>query len=284
LNICAGARDEGIKVLIGGTAGDDLFSGYRRHQILFLERYYQYIPVYFRKALSSLVGEINSHSPFVRRLKKALINAGLSKNERLAGYFMWLQEDKVFELFDKSLQTELKNNILPMEYWQNLLKSLPKETSDLNKMLFLELNTFLPDHNLNYTDKMSMAVGVEARVPYLDLELVTFANRLPLKFKMQGKTTKYLLRKVAERYLPMDVIYRPKTGFGAPVRTWIRNDLSIQLANFSKDSILIKKRILNAEAVEKLIADDKAGKVDAAYTIFSLLAIDSWFNQFLKIK
>jgi asparagine synthase (glutamine-hydrolysing) len=284
MNICAGARDEGIKVLIGGAAGDDLFSGYRRHQILLLERYYQYIPRLFRKALSSLVKKMNSQSPIVRRLKKALINAGLSKSERFAGYFMWLEEESVVELFDKSLQTELKNSILPMEYWQNLLKILPDNTSDLNKMLFLELSTFLPDHNLNYTDKMSMAVGVEARVPYLDFELVAFANRLPIKLKMQGKTTKYLLRKVAERYLPMDVIYRPKTGFGAPVRTWIRNDLSVQLTNFSKDSILIKKRILNADAVKKLIADDKAGKVDASYTILSLLAIDSWFNQFLGNK
>jgi asparagine synthase (glutamine-hydrolysing) len=80
----------------------------------------------------------------------------------------------------------------------------------------------------------------------------------------------------------MDIIYRPKTGFGAPVRSWIRNDLNAQLANFSKESILIKKEILNATAVDKLIADDKAGKIDAAYTILSLLAIDSWFNQYVK--
>ena len=169
-----------------------------------------------------------------------------------------------------------------MAYWEKIINKIPHGTSDLNKILFLEMSTFLPDHNLNYTDKMSMAVGVEARVPYLDLELVEFANKLPVKLKMQGKTTKYILRKVAERYLPVDVIYRPKTGFGAPVRQWIKNDFRKTLNDFTSESILIKKGILNPIAVNKLIEDDRIGKIDAAYTILSLLSIDSWLKQFLK--
>jgi asparagine synthase (glutamine-hydrolysing) len=149
-------------------------------------------------------------------------------------------------------------------------------------MLYLELNTFLPDHNLNYTDKMSMAVGVEARVPYLDTELVAFANSLPVQYKMQGKTTKYLLRKVAERYLPQDVIYRPKTGFGAPVRQWIRHDLQERLQSFTTASVLVQQGIFDAAAINQLIQNDKEGKIDAAYTIWSLLAIESWYRQFVK--
>jgi asparagine synthase (glutamine-hydrolysing) len=89
---------------------------------------------------------------------------------------------------------------------------------------------------------------------------------------------------VAEKYLPMDVIYRPKTGFGAPIRTWIREDLKNQLDLFSTDSILIKKGILNSTAVKKLIDNDNSGKIDASYTILGLLAIDSWYNQFLGIQ
>ncbi len=283
-NICKGARDNGIKVLIGGAAGDDLFTGYRRHQVLLLEKYYKLIPVFLKKIFSSLILKLNSRSTFIRRLKKLIRNIAVSKIERLAGYFMWLEEDVIFNLFEKSSQLELKKDILPMSYWQNLLNNFPSSASDINKMLYLELSTFLPDHNLNYTDKMSMAVGVETRVPYLDFELVEFANRLPIRYKMKGKTTKYLLRKVAEKYLPMDVIYRPKTGFGAPIRTWIREDLKKQLDLFSTDSILIKKGILNSTAVKKLIDNDNSGKIDASYTILGLLAIDSWYNQFLSLQ
>ena len=283
-NICKGARENGIKVLIGGAAGDDLFTGYRRHQVLLLEKYYKLIPVYFKKIFSTLILKLNSRSTFIRRLKKLIRNIAVSKIDRLAGYFMWLEEDIILDLFEKSSQLELKKGILPMSYWKNLLNNFPSSTSDINKMLYLELSTFLPDHNLNYTDKMSMAVGVETRVPYLDFELVEFANRLPIRYKMKGKTTKYLLRKVAEKYLPMDVIYRPKTGFGAPIRTWIREDLKNQLDLFSTDSILIKKGILNSTAVKKLIDNDNSGKIDASYTILGLLAIDSWYNQFLSLQ
>ena len=283
-NICKGARENGIKVLIGGAAGDDLFTGYRRHQVLLLEKYYKLIPFFLKKIFSSLILKLNSRSTFIRRLKKLIRNISVSKIERLSGYFMWLEEDVIFNLFEKSSQLKLKKDILPMSYWQNLLNNFPSSTSDINKMLYLELSTFLPDHNLNYTDKMSMAVGVETRVPYLDFELVEFANRLPIRYKMKGKTTKYLLRKVAEKYLPMDVIYRPKTGFGAPIRTWIREDLKNQLDLFSTDSILIKKGILNSTAVKKLIDNDNSGKIDASYTILGLLAIDSWYNQFLSLK
>ena len=251
---------------------------------MLLEKYYKLIPFFLKKIFSSLILKLHSRSIFIRRLKKLIRNIAVSKIERLSGYFMWLEEDVIFNLFEKSAQLELKKNILPMSYWQNLLNNFPSSTSDINKMLYLELSTFLPDHNLNYTDKMSMAVGVETRVPYLDFELVEFANRLPIRYKMKGKTTKYLLRKVAEKYLPMDVIYRPKTGFGAPIRTWIREDLKNQLDLFSTDSILIKKGILNSTAVKKLIDNDNSGKIDASYTILGLLAIDSWYNQFLSIQ
>jgi asparagine synthase (glutamine-hydrolysing) len=283
-NICKGARKFGIKVLISGSGGDDLFSGYRRHQVLVLEKYFKLIPDFIKIFFSYLIHKVHSKSSFFRRLKKVLRYLSGTKLERFAGYFMWIEDKYVFDLFEKTSQLKLKKNNLPMSYWQNLLNKLPSNTSDLNKMLFLELSTFLPDHNLNYTDKMSMAVGVETRVPYLDYELVEFANRLPIKYKMNGKTTKYLLRKVAEKYLPMDVIYRPKTGFGAPIRSWIRKDLKNQLDLFPKDSILIKMGILNSKAVKKLIENDYTGKIDAAYTILGLLAIESWYKQFLNIE
>jgi len=282
MHICEGAKAKGIKVMIGGAAGDDLFSGYRRHQALILEKYYQFIPFLLKSGLSKLSRLLPSNYPIFRRLKKLAQNLTLTKNERIAGYFMWMEEEKVLNLFNDSVKQSMNKLDLPMAYWNKLINQLPSDSSDLNKMLFLELSTFLPDHNLNYTDKMSMAVGVEARVPYLDLELVAFANKLPVKMKMKGKTTKYLLRKVAERYLPLDVIYRPKTGFGAPVRQWIRKDLEKRLKDFSSESILIKKGILNPIAVNQLIDDDLNGKIDGAYIILSLLAMDSWFNQFIK--
>ena len=163
---------------------------------------------------------------------------------------------------------------------QNLLRQIPAATADLDKMLFLEMETFLPDHNLNYTDKMSMAASVEARVPYLDPDLVNFAARLPVHYKMKGNTTKYLLRKVAERYLPKDVIYRPKTGFGSPVRSWLKTSLKPMMSERLDEKRLKQKGIFDSKEVSNLINDTLTGKTDASYTILSLMAIDSWLDQF----
>ena len=89
-------------------------------------------------------------------------------------------------------------------YFENLNKLIPNENSDLNKMLFWEINTFLTDHNLNYTDKLSMAVGVEVRVPTIFRYGTCrgFSTNIPPNYKLKGNETKYLLKKVAEKYLP----------------------------------------------------------------------------------
>ena len=165
---------------------------------------------------------------------------------------------------------------------ENLIKNIPEEKNHLNQMLYLEMMSFLPDHNLNYTDKMSMAVGIETRVPFLDIDLVEFALKIPPKYKMKGKETKYLLKKVAERYLPHDVIYRPKTGFGAPVRDWIINDMDHMIIKRLSSKKNKNKNIFDFDKINNLIQLNKQGKIDASYSIWSLLAIDSWLKQFNK--
>ena len=99
-------------------------------------------------------------------------------------------------------------------------------------MLYWEMKTFMVDHNLNYTDKLGMAAGVESRVPYLDMDLIDFSTKIPPELKMKNGETKYILKKVAERYLPKHIIYRPKTGFGAPVRKWIREDMDPLISQY----------------------------------------------------
>lgn len=281
-NIASGARQKGIKVLLGGTGGDDLFSGYRRHQAVNFEKYLQYSPQWFSKALAGTSRKLSSLNPATRRIKKLFAEAGKEKDERLAGYYSWASENAVSGLFNQESKNKINGHMLPSAYWMKLMKQLPGDTADLDKMLALEMQTFLPDHNLNYTDKMSMAASVEARVPYLDLELVNFATTLPVQYKMKGRMTKYLLRKVAERYLPHDVIYRPKTGFGAPVRTWLKTSLNPMMRERLSENKIKEKGLFDPKAVASLITETMSGKVDASYTIWSLMAIDSWIDQFKK--
>jgi len=151
-------------------------------------------------------------------------------------------------------------------------------------MLYLELKTFLVDHNLNYTDKMSMAEGVEARVPYLDTDLVRFVQRIPPSLKYKNGQTKYILKKVAERYLPREIIYRPKTGFGAPVRKWVMEDMTEMMKDRLSKENIDRCGVFEYEKVWELINKNKSGEIDASYTIWAILAVSSWVTQFSRYK
>ncbi len=284
LNICTRARELGYKVLLGGTAGDDLFSGYRRHQQIFLNNQIKYIPIFFKRTLYHLTQFLPTKYPNFRRLRKYFYYFKASTNEkRLVSQFGWLEKTRILNLFTKINKSILKNYD-PSNILVRTLSYINNKEDDLNKLLFLEMKFFLADHNLNYTDKMSMAVGVEVRVPFLDKELVEFSTQIPVHFKMKGFTTKYILKKVAEKYLPKEVIYRPKSGFGAPVREWIIKDMDPLIQKYLSPESINKRGIFNSDSVWKLINDNKINKVDASYTIWALLSIESWFRQFYDTK
>lgn len=281
LNICKKAKMDGQTVLLGGTAGDDLFSGYRRHKSLKMENFIGYMPLFLRKSIRYCIQKLPVRIPLFRRLKKLTTNLHLSKTERIVGYFSWFDKEKLNLLFSDNLKPIVRK-YQPLQILKEYINKIPNEKDILNQMLFLEMKFFLTDHNLNYTDKMSMATGVEVRVPFLDKELVEFSTKIPTNLKLKGITTKYILKKVMEKYLPNEVIYRSKSGFGAPVRKWIINDLDHVINKLLSKEKLDNRGIFDYKEVHKLIIDNKAGKIDASYTIWALLAIESWMQQFNK--
>jgi len=129
-----------------------------------------------------------------------------------------------------------------------------------------------------------MAHGVEVRVPFLDKELVEFSCTIPTHLKLKGLTTKYILKKVMEKYLPHEVIYRPKSGFGAPVRQWITQDMEATIQNYLSKENTEKRGLFSHRNIQELIENNKNGKIDASYTIWSLLSIESWMRQFKDVK
>lgn len=279
-NICKKAREQGYIVLLGGTAGDDLFSGYRRHQSLYYDNEFKIIPYYLKLFIQKFTAILPGNTAFTRRLKKMFsIYKFREKQIQMASLYGWLPIGKIKKLFLKETPLFEPNILL-----KNALKNIPKEQSELNQMLYWDMKYFLTDHNLNYTDKMSMMHGVEVRVPFLDIELVEFSTGIPPELKMKGTTTKYLLKKVAEKYLPNEVIYRPKSGFGAPIRTWITKDLNSKIESELSKNELEKTGVFNPVEVEKLIIANKKGEIDASYSIWCLLAMQSWFKQFAKNK
>ena len=281
--ICQFAKQLGIKVLLSGAGGDDIFTGYRRHQALVLEHYWKWLPASVKKSLAYLSGHAPPATAWGRRLQKAFRQAALSPQERMVGYFQWLDQDRLQCLWSKEIKAanSLPDPSAPLV---EALQGLPAGTLEINKMLYLDAKYFLTDHNLNYTDKMSMAAGVEVRVPFLDRDLIDFATRLPVDYKQHGQVGKWIFRKSMEDILPKEIIYRPKTGFGIPLRGWMMaKDNRIESDYLSRES-LTRRGIFDPDAVHKLIADNRTGHVDASYVILALACVEIWCRQFIDTK
>ncbi len=274
------ARKQNCFVLLSGTGGDDLFAGYRRHQSYYFDSKILRLPYFIRHGLYQLSMRLGSSSSAFRRLKKFLFKfQHKDVASMLAENYRWLDRNSLLDLMNPSIKREL-NTYDPIEILLNSLQNIPLEKNGLNLMLYWDQKYFLADHNLNYSDKAGMLHGVEIRVPFLDLELIQLANQIPPSLKIKQGEPKYLLKKLAERYLPKEIIYRPKTGFGAPVRNWIKEkfsefitqELNIPQSNFNS--------LFEMERVNNLINDNYNGKVDASYVIFELFTIKCWLKKF----
>ena len=246
------ARQNGIKVLLSGSGGDDIFTGYRRHFALQQERTWAWLPRRARSALVGATARLPQDQPLGRRIAKAFRYADQSADERLLSYFLWLDPNSVTGLLSADLRAQLAVDDLfaPM---RETLARLPGGTEPLDRMLFLECNHFLADHNLNYSDKMTMACGVETRVPLLDEDLVAFANTLSVGLKQRGRTGKWIFKKAMEGILPDEVIYRSKTGFGVPLRQWLVGPLRALVEQTLSTERLRTRGLFDPTAVRSLV-------------------------------
>jgi asparagine synthase (glutamine-hydrolysing) len=274
------ARGQGMRVLLSGTGGDDVFTGYRRHVAVNYESYWRWLPQSVRSGLERVMTGADQRRPLFRRLAKLFNGAGLTGDARLANYFLWAKESQLLGLYTPEFRAQLGQSAAVDPLLQ-FLHPLSASISPLERMLALEQRFFLADHNLTYTDKMSMAAGVEVRVPFLDLELMDYAARIPIGLKQRGPVGKWILKKAMEPYLPHDVIYRPKSGFGAPLRRWMQHDLRELLGDLLSVDGLRRRGLFEPSAVQRLIAANDAGKVDASYTLLSLLCIEIWCRAYL---
>ncbi len=288
LLIARQARQDGIKVLMSGTGGDDVFAGYRRHQALLAEPLWRLLPATVRRlaarsARIALNGEGilgNMAGARMRAITRVLAHLDLPDDDRLISYFYWSGERLRRSLYAPHLRTELEHADTAEPLRQSLAR-IPQENHPLHRMLFLDARHFLADHNLNYADKTSMATGVEVRVPLIDRELVSFATRIPPGAKLRNGVTKAIFKKAMEPWLPREVIYRPKTGFGAPLRRWLKRELRPTVEEVLSPRSLRARGLFDPEAIQRLVDLDRMGRVDGSYTVFALICIELWCRIFL---
>ena len=278
--ISAAARERGIKVLLSGMGGDDILTGYRRHYALEQERYWRWLPESARKTLARVARRLPVGIPRMRQVRKAFSYAHLPQQERIASYFFWAHPDVVSGMLAPDIRAGLAQERVEAPLMEALAR-LPASTPLVNQMLYLDGKFFVPDHNLNFFDKVSMACGVECRVPLLDIELIKAAASLPTQFKQVGREGKWVFKKAMERHLPKDIIYRPKTGFGMPLRVWMRDELKDMQEDLLSRRSVQNRGFFDPTEVQNLRAANERGQIDGTYTLLSLMSIELWSRMFL---
>lgn len=275
------ARQMGVKVLLSGAGGDDLFTGYRRHQAAYADDFVGRLPSPIRRGVASAARQLPLGHAITRRLRKSLSHLSEDERMRIMRMFEWLAPEQAAELLATGPDPAVLAGMVRGPMHEAL--DAPGLHTAIDRALRLDQRFFLTDHNLNYTDKTGMATGVEIRVPYLDIDMIAWAAALPLRVKLRGGETKWVLRKAMEGTLPDEIIYRPKTGFGVPLRAWMRHELKPMIDELLSPHVIEARGLFDPAAVSRLRCATESGQVDGSYAVLALATIELWCRRFVDV-
>jgi asparagine synthase (glutamine-hydrolysing) len=277
------ARNNRTKVLLSGQGGDELFGGYPRYRAMSLSSNWEQWPGFLRATLSRagrmLPGAREGRvGATIRRIRRFLVALEQDPDRRFMSYCASTPDAEISGVFSPEFADHLQSR-LPAD---SCIERMNREhLQGVDRWLERDLSVYLPNHNLLYTDKMGMAAGVEARVPLLDLEVVKMVTAMPWEWKLRGGITKAILREAARGVISDEVIERPKAGFGAPYRKWLRYDLSEMWEDLTSEEVVRKRGWFDHAALKRIRDLSQSGKQDLYMLQWAVLTIELWARQFI---
>jgi asparagine synthase (glutamine-hydrolysing) len=260
-----------VKVALSGDGGDEVFAGYPKYYAHKFAICFDALP----KIIREKIGRISNFLPIAQRKKQFLLGLKYPpyiRNQIWIAHFMPQELKKL--IYYKDFNDE-DSVFKELDLYYNKLK----EVNLINQMMYLDIKMTLQDLYLVKVDRASMFCSLEVRAPFLDRELIEFGASLPVNFKLRGITTKYILRKIAEKYLPKGIIYRAKRGFGIPLKEWLLKELrSFVVFNLSQKKIN-HYGIFKYEQINKILDEFYKGRKDSYIKIWNLLNFQIWLNN-----
>lgn len=270
--VCNVARKK-VTVAMSGDGGDELFMGYGYYDL------YRKI-----KKLYRLNGKIG------RGLLKTLFKTMGQRYERASrllnlpseSLFAHVWSEQQYMYNEKEIQALLgvkETQLSAVRSWDKI-DQMP--LSDFEKISLFDIDQYLAHNLLHKMDTASMASSLEVRNPYLDYRVMEFAYNLPQEYKIRNGTAKYLMKKLLERYLPKEQVYRRKWGFPAPIGDWLTRDLSYMIDKWLDAKRISSQGILNAKMVEQYVTAFRSGKKYHDKRIWSLIYFQMWFEEYMN--
>jgi asparagine synthase (glutamine-hydrolysing) len=275
-----------VKVVLTGDGGDEIFAGYDRYFGFRWVSLYAALPEPLRRyLLGPAINAIPDSSGYKNVPQKARWVHDLSFHEggrryaQATAFFRFGQQGKG-GLYTGNVSAQLAGTD-PME---SVVRGFEEAEArdDLDRMLQADVATRLPEHSLMLSDRMTMARSLEARSPFLDHRLAEFVATLPAEMKMRGKTLKYLLRRVAEPYLPESILKRPKQGFMFPLGSWMKGPLLPVLQHLLGQSVLVEEEIFRREPILRLVAEHVAHRADHHVRLWMILNVEVWYRMYVR--
>ena len=267
-----------VTVILSGVGGDELFGGYRRymgnHYVERFDRLPGLVKSGARAVGRMLPSDRHSSALNMMRLAKGfLASSALSFEERYRAYLQIMPEDQAGSL----LKATPSN---PFDVVKSAFE-LASGSDSLNRMMAVDALTQLPDDLLMLTDKMSMAVSLECRVPLLDHQLVELAAAMPERIKVKGGELKHVMKKALEDVLPQDILHRKKRGFGTPIGAWLKGQLATVLDHVLRPEAISARGLFDAATVAGLISAHRANREDYTDVLLALMNFEIWACMYI---
>lgn len=272
-----------VKVVLSGDGGDELFGGYETYLADEKARLYGQIPQVLRQ--QGIERLINSLKPQTQ--KKGLVNKakrfieGLDNPEALS-HTRW----RLFagEVIQQALlsQDAVAAMTQPIDLHILELFHQAGDRQPLNRSLYVDVKSYLCDNILAKVDRMSMAVSLETRVPYLDRKLVELAFRIPTQYKINQGKTKVLLKTLAAQRVPPKCVYRPKEGFSIPIKQWLKTQFRPILEDYLQPNVLQEQGLFQSSTVERLKQEHFADQANHSHLLWSLIVFQAWYRRWFE--
>jgi asparagine synthase (glutamine-hydrolysing) len=283
----AGLAARHVKVVLGGDGGDELFAGFDRYLGFgYIDRYTLIPSLVRQKVIGPLIGmvpESFAYKSATQKLRWAnQLSVQTNPGERYAEatcFFRFNHRDKQM-LFGTDLWrrvAEINSADVIAARFNN-----GNASDSIDRMLYTDYTTRLPEHSLMLTDRMTMAHGLEARSPFLDHELVEYLAAFPSDLKIRGRKLKHVLRRLATAYLPQDIVRRQKQGFMFPIAYWFRDELYGFVKRYLSDSPLIREGLFREERIFRLVEDHRNSRIDNHVRLWMLLNLEVWRQIYIE--
>jgi asparagine synthase (glutamine-hydrolysing) len=272
-----------VTVSLSGDGGDELFGGYETYLASGMAERYGVLPRVLRKGLiEPAVGLLRP-----TRAKKGLVNKALRfvegvRHDGAIGHARWrlfLTDVAMGRLFTPDAHAAMTT---PVGAHIEQLFAEAGDREPLARSLYVDVASYLPDDILTKVDRTSMAVSLEARVPFLDREIVELAFQMPDRLKVRNGVTKWILKRIAERYLPRDAVYRPKEGFSVPLKHWLAGAYRGLMDELLCTARIRQEGIFDWAEVARLRDEHVAGRRNHSHQLWAVMMFQSWQERWLR--